>query len=135
MNILKAIPSIEGMAASARVFGREFRLPIAPERAAALAGRPLLLGLRPEHIAAGPGPVTFEVTPRLVESLGSEKYIYVDLPQENLASQRADDERGDALIARLINPPGEMSLRGPMTLSFDPARLHLFDAETQRVVA
>ena len=29
MNILKAIPSIEGMAASARVFGREFRLPVA----------------------------------------------------------------------------------------------------------
>ena len=45
----------------------------------------------------------------------------------------ADDEgRGDALIARLINPPGEASLCGPITLSFDPARLHVFDADTQR---
>ncbi len=51
------------------------------------------------------------------------------------SASRRDEGRGDALIARLINPPGEMSLRGPMTLSFDPARLHLFDAETQRVVA
>jgi multiple sugar transport system ATP-binding protein len=82
--------------------------------------------------------VSFEVTPRLVESLGSEKYIYVDVPPENRTDipkgGGTEEERGDSLIARLINP-GEMSLRGPLTLSFDPARLHLFDAETQRVVA
>jgi multiple sugar transport system ATP-binding protein len=138
MNILKVMPSIEGRAAVARVFGREVRLPVTAERMGAIAGRPLLLGLRPEHITAGHGPVTFDVTPRLVESLGSEKYIYVDVPPENrtdASSANRHEGRGDALIARLINPPGEVSLHGPVTLSFDPARLHLFDAETQRAVA
>jgi multiple sugar transport system ATP-binding protein len=139
MNIMKVTPSLAGTAAVARVFGRTIELPVRPERAGALAGRPLLIGLRPEHIAAGPGKVSFDVTPRLVESLGSEKYIYVDLPPENRTdtarANRSEEGRGDALIARLINPPGDVSLRGPLTLSFDPARLHLFDAQTQRVVA
>jgi multiple sugar transport system ATP-binding protein len=139
MNILKVVPSLEGSAAVARVFGRDVQLPVTSDRVGAMAGRPLLLGLRPEHITAGPGPVTFDVTPRLVESLGSEKYIYVDVPPENRTqttrAHRGDEGRGDALIARLINPPGEASFYGPITLSFDPARLHLFDAETQRAVA
>jgi multiple sugar transport system ATP-binding protein len=139
MNILKVTPSLDGSAAVARVFGREVRLPVTPERVGTIAGRPLLLGLRPEHITAGPGPVTFDVTPRLVESLGSEKYIYIDVPPENRSeatrAHRGDEGRSDALIARLINPPANVSLQGPVTLSFDPTRLHLFDAETQRAVA
>jgi multiple sugar transport system ATP-binding protein len=137
MNILCATPSLEGGAAVVEVFGRRIGLPVAPDRAAALAGRPLLLGLRPEHIAAGRGAVSFDVVPRLVESLGSEKYVYVDVPPENRSETTGagrDEGRGDALIARLIDPPGSLSLGGPLTLSFDPARLHLFDATTQQAI-
>ena len=60
------------------------------------------------------------------------------MPPENRSEAGAagrDEGRGDALIARLIDPPGAVSLGTRMTLSFDPARLHLFDAETQRAVA
>ena len=79
--------------------------------------------------------MTFEITPRLVESLGSEKYIYVDVPEENRAQtdpadRQEEERRADTIIARLINPD-ERSAGERITLSFDPARLHLFDAKTE----
>ncbi len=138
MNFLRATPSLDGGAAVARVFGHAIRLPVAADKAGRSPAATLLIGLRPEHIAAGPGPVSFDVVPRLVESLGSEKYVYVDVPPENRSEAGAagrDEGRGDALIARLIDPPRAVSLGERMTLSFDPTRLHLFDAETQRAVA
>jgi multiple sugar transport system ATP-binding protein len=38
----------------------------------------VVAGLRPEHLTLGAGPVSLPVRPTLVESLGSEKYIYFD---------------------------------------------------------
>ncbi len=124
MNFLQA--KVAG--AQARLFGQEVALPVA--NPAALDGSDIIVGLRPEHIAAGPGPVAFEVQPRLVESLGSEQYLYVDLPKENRRSGGGDDDaRDSSLIARLINPDARPA-SGRLTLSFDPKRLHVFDAAT-----
>ena len=100
----------------------------------------MVLGLRPEKIGAGPGAVTFDVVPRLVESLGSEMYVYVDVPPENRVGtarrgHTGDDfSRGDSLVARLPSMDGRLP-RGSLTLSFDPARLHVFDARTQVAIA
>ncbi|MBZ6077213.1 ABC transporter ATP-binding protein [Microvirga puerhi] len=129
MNFLRATVTSNGANPAVRLFGHEVPL----QASQSLAGRDVVVGLRPEHIVAGPGPVTFEVTPRLVESLGSEKYIYVDVPSENraeVARSGGDERRTDTIIARLINPD-ERIADGRITLSFDPARLHLFDATTQ----
>ncbi len=128
MNFLQA----KAAAGKVRLFGQEVALPVA--NASLLDGREVVVGLRPEHIAAGAGPVAFEVAPRLIESLGSEQYVYVDLPEENRRRGGADDDgRGHSLIARLLNPdgrpPGEK-----LTLSFDPGRLHVFDAATGEVI-
>ncbi|AOO80576.1 ABC transporter ATP-binding protein [Bosea vaviloviae] len=136
MNFLQSPVTAAGTGAQARLFGQEVPLPVAD--ASALAGRNVVLGLRPEHISAGPGPVSFEVQPRLIESLGSEQYVYVDLPPENRVGQAPhaaaeEDGRGNALIARLINPDGR-PLAERLTLSFDPARLHVFDAVTQEAI-
>jgi multiple sugar transport system ATP-binding protein len=131
MNFLRAKAENAG---TAKLFGHDVALPVA--NAAALAGKEILVGLRPEHIAAGPGQVSFPVSPRLIESLGSEQYVYVDLPEEHrreAGSAGEDEARRSSLIARLINPeprpPGET-----LTLSFDPARLHVFDAASGEAI-
>jgi multiple sugar transport system ATP-binding protein len=136
MNFLQSPVTAAGDGVKVQLFGRDVRLP-APS-AGALIGKEAVIGLRPEHISAGPGPVSFEVQPRLVESLGSEQYVYVDLPAENRvrSAQGAvaeDDARGHSLIARLLNPDGR-PLGERLTLSFDPARLHVFDAATQGAI-
>ena len=114
---------------TARLFGREIELPGTSD----IAGRDLILGLRPEHLSAGAaGVVSFEATPRLVESLGSEKYLYVDLVEENRATLKGaetDERRADQFIARVMDADSATA-GAAMPLSFDPARLHLFDAQT-----
>jgi multiple sugar transport system ATP-binding protein len=135
MNFLQSPVTDMAGRAQVRLFGQDVPLPISRS---ALPGRDVVVGLRPEHIMAGTGAVSFDVQPRLVESLGSEQYVYVDLPQENRVGQvrnggADEDSRGSALIARLINPDGR-PLGERLTLSFDPTRLHVFDAVTQEAI-
>jgi multiple sugar transport system ATP-binding protein len=124
MNFLAGQPAGEGRFC---LFGQAVSLPHLS------SGKPLIFGLRPEHIALGAGPACFEVLPSLVESLGSEKYVYFDAPDENrvtgLTPRTEEERRGDRLIARLINA-GPVKLGEPLMLSFDPARLHVFDPAT-----
>jgi multiple sugar transport system ATP-binding protein len=138
MNFLESTLQVDGSGARLRLFGRDVALPVASDRIAALHGKSVVVGLRPEHITAGEGHISFAVKPRLVESLGSEKYVYVEIPAENRtdiahASGADDEQRGDTMIVRLINA-GVVPLDGTLRLYFDPARLHLFDAETQRAI-
>ncbi|ALA19963.1 MULTISPECIES: ABC transporter ATP-binding protein [unclassified Chelatococcus] len=138
MNFLLGNVTADERGARVSLFGQDVCLPVPLAAVPGIAGRPVILGLRPEHIGPAHGPVSFAVRPRLVESLGSEKYIYVDLPHENRGApadaKGADDERrGDALIARLVDA-GAVATGEPITLSFDPARLHVFDAETHRAI-
>lgn len=88
---------------------------------------PVVVGLRPEHLTLGEAPVRFPVRPVLVESLGSEKYIYFD----DAAARRVEGEndRSKGLIARVAHS-GALPADGELTLGFDPARLYLFDATT-----
>jgi multiple sugar transport system ATP-binding protein len=134
MNFLRSKVAVDGAGAYLTLFGKRVPAP----RAAALAGRDVIIGIRPEHLTAGAGPVAIDVVPRLVESLGSEKYVYVDVPEANRTSEirggGADDERrGDALIARLIDS-NKGVVGEPLMLSFDPTRVHLFDASTQLAI-
>jgi multiple sugar transport system ATP-binding protein len=138
MNFLKSKLTVDERGAWVRIFDRDVKLPRVVNGLARHHGKEIVLGLRPEHITAGAGAVEIEVRPQLVESLGSEKYIYVEAPLENRAADLgigdADDEqRGDRLIARLINP-GDLAATGSVRLAFDPGLLHLFDAETQRAI-
>ena len=94
----------------------------------------LIAGLRPEHINLGEGPVTFKVTPTLVESLGSEKYVYFDDAKHQVArASETDEDNSKGLIARLAHT-GHMAEGQELTLSFDPAHLYLFDAETEQAL-
>ncbi len=77
------------------------------------------VGLRPQHLRLQPGgPVQARVA--LVEALGAESVVHADLD-------------GGARVLAVL--PGQPNLgRGEaITLGFDPADLHLFGAEGQRV--
>jgi multiple sugar transport system ATP-binding protein len=84
------------------------------------AGASATVGVRPEHIALAQGPADLALSIDLVEQLGGETYFYASapgLPQITVRQNgQVPRERGEALCVR-----------------FEPAHLHLFDAEGQAV--
>lgn len=103
-------------------FGQHISLP----RATSAQG-PVVVGLRPEHLVLGDAPVTFGVRPTLVESLGSEKYVYFDAEGARIADGEEGKSKG--LIAR-VSHTGSLPRDEEIRLGFDPAQLYLFDAKT-----
>ena len=84
---------------------------------AAEAGRPVSVGLRPEHLEpAAPSEALFASTVEMVEQLGADTLVHLS--------------RGnDLLTARL--PHGSHPVVGStLGLTADPARVYLFDAAT-----
>ena len=82
-------------------------------------GDPVSLGIRPEHIGSSDGDGNeLTVTVETVEQLGSDSYLYCELP----AGQRLT-----------VHHPGQTRLRrhDRVGLSIDPARCHLFDTSEQ----
>ncbi|ANV26103.1 ABC transporter ATP-binding protein [Agrobacterium pusense] len=104
------------------VFGQKVNLPAASARQGSV-----IVGLRPEHLVLGDGPVTFSVRPTLVESLGSEKYVYFDAEGARVAD--GEEGRSKGLIAR-VSHSGNLRADEALQLGFDPAQLYLFDAKT-----
>ena len=110
------------------LFGQEFASPIdAPDGE-------VIVGLRPEYIALGRGQVDFTVTPTLVESLGSEKYLYFEPGEHAYRAEGHDEERSKGLIARVAHS-GSIKEGVALTLSFDPSSIHLFDPETKKAMS
>ncbi|MHB1166849.1 MAG: ABC transporter ATP-binding protein, partial [Candidatus Nanopelagicales bacterium] len=94
----------------------------------------LVAGLRPEHLTLGDGPVSFRVRPTLVESLGSEKYVYFDGGAHKVnRADETDEDSSKGLIARLSHQ-GRMAEGQEITLSFAPENLYLFDAKTEKAI-
>jgi multiple sugar transport system ATP-binding protein len=103
-------------------FGQKIPLPQAQNREGAV-----IIGLRPEHIVFGEAPVTFGIRPSLIESLGSEKYIYFDA--EGARVTDSEDGKSKGLIAR-VSHSGNLSKSDELKLGFDPSQLYLFDSKT-----
>ncbi len=136
MNFMRSPVTMGANGPQLRLFGQDVPVDRPIE---ALVGKQVIVGLRPEHFAATAGVVNFTVVPRLIESLGSEKYLYVEIPEENRGAVAAarggeDDHRGDSIIARIMDVSAIRQSEA-VTLSFDPSRLYLFDAETHVTIA
>ncbi|WOC11138.1 ABC transporter ATP-binding protein [Gordonia sp. MP11Mi] len=102
----------------------------------------VLLGIRPEHLvdAALTHPaeleqfLTFDIDVDLVESMGSDKYVYFTLSAPDTANQilhqLAEDigstTAGGQKVARLT-PYTDVRRGGKLTLALNTARLHVFD--------
>lgn len=80
----------------------------------------MTLGIRPEHITYSHENGDWRGTVTVEEQLGSDAFLYVDIPEIGQVTVRAVGERsfnrGDTIF-----------------LSFDPDRCHLFDANEQRI--
>jgi multiple sugar transport system ATP-binding protein len=142
-------------------FGRT-RIPLSPEvmgkssDLGAYTSKEVILGIRPEHLqdarlaeGAAPGganaPNTIEVEPQVIESMGSEKYVYFGLPEEHAArldsieeltgaeSAGSADNSGDLMVAR-VPVESEARLGEAMRLAINAARIRLFDPDTEKVI-
>tara|TARA_R110000868_G_scaffold375266_1_gene639762 strand:+ start:2093 stop:3202 length:1110 start_codon:yes stop_codon:yes gene_type:complete len=91
----------------------------------------VIVGLRPEHIELGQGKVNIKATPSLVESLGSEKYVYFSGGDQQVnRGGETEEDNTKGLIARVTHS-GRMAEGVEIELSFDPQNLYLFDATTE----
>ena len=137
-------------------FGRT-RIPLSYGELESYTGKEVVLGIRPEHIedaslagdvAAGDdAPNTVEIEPQVIESMGSEKYIYFELPKSQTARLDSIEETtgegaegagsaedfGDMMVARVSAESG--ARRGEaMLLAVDASRIHLFDPDTGEAI-
>ncbi|MDE0532529.1 MAG: ABC transporter ATP-binding protein [Albidovulum sp.] len=130
MNFIRASPTDLGGSPAVELFG--LKVPVGGRQIGKTGN--LIAGIRPEHFSVGEGEFTLNLRPTLVESLGSEKYVYFD-GGDNLVERAADSEGEVAkgLIAR-IGQQGRIREGESVPLSFESENLYLFDADTESVI-
>jgi multiple sugar transport system ATP-binding protein len=128
-------------------------------------GKEVVLGVRPEHIedagveeaaamAEEQGTNTMEVEAQVIESMGSEKYVYFSVPREQTAHLEsvaemsddiggggeedtgggsAEDVGGELMVAR-VSAESEAREGEKMRLVVDSSKIHLFDLETEQAI-
>ena len=130
MNLVSATLARESDTPNIEMFG----VSVPVERQRLNGSADVIAGLRPENIRLGKGPVTFTVRPSLVESLGSEKYVYFqDDTHQIMRSEDGDDDSSKGLIAR-VPYSGTLKEDEELTMSFDPADLYLFNAQSELAI-
>jgi multiple sugar transport system ATP-binding protein len=129
------------------------------------ANKEIVLGVRPEHIedagteeaaamGGAEGSNTMEVEAQVIESMGSEKYVYFDVGREQHAHLQsvaemtdeveggadeeagggsAEDTSGELMVAR-VSAESEAREGEKMRLVIDSSKIHLFDLETEEVI-
>lgn len=126
MNFLAAAPA---NGAAIRLFGKEVPVNVNADRLMqAHSNGGIVAGIRPEYFSTDGGGTEFIVRPSLIESLGSEKYVYFDAGEHTFSGLN-DEEARKGLIARLAHS-SPLAEGQELKLSFDPARLHLFEGKS-----
>ncbi len=129
------------------------------------SGKDVVLGVRPEDIedagteaaaavGGAEGPNAMEVEAQVIESMGSEKYIYFDVGKEQhvhlqsvaemtdevgggadeeASGESAEDTTGELMVAR-VSPESGAREGETMRLVIDPSKVHLFDPETEKAI-
>ncbi len=128
MNVLPCRLEAEGDDLIVRLAGG-LSLPAPPDRKARYGpwvGKDLLFGLRPEHLTdpgarrnGGPS-AEITATPDLVESMGMETMIFFTLDGHEMAAR--------------LDPTVRPKTGEALTLVADLSRMHLMDAESERVL-
>ena len=123
-------------------------------------GKDVILGIRPEHIedaateaaegiGGSEGKNTMEVEPQVIESMGSEKYLYFEVGGDHaaklgsLADMTEDDDSGDEggsadesgemMVARVAAESAAKEGQ-QMRLVIDSSKVQLFDPETELAI-
>jgi multiple sugar transport system ATP-binding protein len=121
MNTFDGRVVSEGEGLAVEVPGARLALPAPVAAAVASEGvTGVVLGVRPEHLTIGDGPVPATVA--VVESLGHERHVVCRLADDTLVIARQPSSQA---------PPTE---RATVHLGFAPDAVHVFDAVTGRRV-
>jgi multiple sugar transport system ATP-binding protein len=128
----------------------------------AFTGKDVILGIRPEHledaeteaaeaIGGSEGANTMDVEPQVIESMGSEKYLYFEVPREVAAhleslEEMTDDETsedengggsadesGDLMVAR-VAAESDAKEGQKRRVVIDGSQVQLFDPETEKAI-
>jgi multiple sugar transport system ATP-binding protein len=84
-------------------------------------GAPVVAGVRPEHFVATTGDAAVDgvvATVRAVEWLGAERHVYCDVDGSPLVVRAGEAGEGTPVVGEAV------------TLTVEPANVHLFDAAT-----
>jgi multiple sugar transport system ATP-binding protein len=99
----------------------EFRLNLDPAVGRAHAGRPVIIGLRPEDVGVTGDPEgAFAGRAVLVSPLGSEQHINVQTGDVELIVRAPKDAR--------------IAVGDQLSMAVDPHHVHLFDPSTEMVM-
>lgn len=119
MNFAKA--RVEG---GALVFANGDRLPLsalAADKQRVEEGRQVIVGIRPEHFVTGSDPaMTLGAKVQVVEPLGSDTLVHFAIGEETLTAR--------------MPPEARPAVGAELRLGLDPAKVHLFDATTERAI-
>jgi len=124
-------------------------------------GKEVVLGIRPEHMEdaeteeaqameATGNTSSMDVEPQVIESMGSEKYVYFGVPREQEVhlesieemtsdtdggdgASSAEDSSGELMVAR-VSAQSTARLGDKMRLIIDSSKIHLFDPETEEAI-
>ena len=127
----------------------------------AFTGKDVILGVRPEHIedagteaaegiGGSDGANTMDVDPQVIESMGSEKYLYFEIPRDQAArvaslkemtddedgddnGDGSPDESGDMMVAR-VAAESTAKEGQQMRLVIDGSKVQLFDPESEKAI-
>jgi multiple sugar transport system ATP-binding protein len=133
MNLVEA--SLQGDQVA---FG-QFSIPLAPGRLPpGRAGSQVILGIRPESFtAASAGGHTIEITPAVVEELGSDLLVFFPVEAARVASAAAREAEEEsllpadqALFSARLDPRTEAQVGRPLQVVVDAAQFHFFDPES-----
>jgi multiple sugar transport system ATP-binding protein len=116
-------------------------------------GGDVIVGMRPEHFEDArlegdvPGRLRFRAVADVVESMGSEKYVYFDVKAQQLHTADLDELAADAgmedlpshgdgqqVVARL-SAESPVEAGDAVELSLDTTRLKLFDQSGRSLTA
>jgi multiple sugar transport system ATP-binding protein len=132
---------VEAAIADGHVEFGGFRIPLSGSRPTAT----VIVGLRPQALEdaafADPSLPTIEVTPAVVEELGSALHVIFPVDAEPIdvdATRAAAEAAPPALLARdrrvlftaEVNEVSTAQVGTPLKLALDPSRLHFFDPES-----
>ena len=125
MNFMNTKVSVKGDTAYLTFAGKEIALPADKSKkliAGGYAGKEVIMGVRPEHVKAADANAAFavEATVNVFELLGAEVYLYVDVAGESLTVRESSSVK-----ARVDDK---------LQLTFDIAKIHVFDKETEQVI-
>ncbi len=116
--------------------------------------REVVLGVRPEHIedaalsaSTRPGSNIMEVSPQVIESMGSEKYVYFEVGRDQAAHTKSMEalvagvgEEGEEtsfeelMVARVSAESGVKKHGEKLLLEIDASKVSLFDPETEQAI-